>query len=143
MKGRKPKPTALKKLRGNPGQRKINPGEPTPGGKPREPRPLSKREQEIWDRLMDELVPSGVATRADSFALGRLVELEAMAEHARHILETLDGSDPSRGSWSVEYRGLSGQLVRLYSEFGMTAASRSRVSSSSPSAGGGIEEFLG
>ena len=30
MAGRKPKPTALKKLEGNPGKRKLNPKEPIP-----------------------------------------------------------------------------------------------------------------
>ena len=31
MAGRKPKPTALKKLEGNPGKRKLNTKEPNPG----------------------------------------------------------------------------------------------------------------
>ena len=31
MAGRKPKPTALKKLEGNPGKRKLNTKEPVPG----------------------------------------------------------------------------------------------------------------
>ena len=31
MAGRKPKPTALKKLEGNPGKRKLNTKEPMPG----------------------------------------------------------------------------------------------------------------
>ena len=31
MAGRKPKPTALKKLEGNPGKRKLNTREPVPG----------------------------------------------------------------------------------------------------------------
>ena len=31
MAGRKPKPTALKKLEGNPGKRKMNTKEPVPG----------------------------------------------------------------------------------------------------------------
>ena len=31
MAGRKPKPTAVKKLEGNPGKRKLNTKEPNPG----------------------------------------------------------------------------------------------------------------
>jgi P27 family predicted phage terminase small subunit len=37
MRGRKPKPTKLKELAGNPGKRRIPPGEPKPEGNLREP----------------------------------------------------------------------------------------------------------
>lgn len=52
MAGRKPKPTALKELEGNPGKRKLNKKEPMPGkGMPDCPKWLLPDAQEEWKRL--------------------------------------------------------------------------------------------
>ena len=48
--GRKPKPTALKKLEGNPGKRKLNTKEPVPGkGMPDCPKWLLPVAKEEWN----------------------------------------------------------------------------------------------
>ncbi len=145
MRGRKPKPTAQKLLRGNPGQRKINAREPKPRGVAQAPRKLRPRELEIWNRLISELGACGVATSADSLALARLAELESLAEQAKSHIDG-DGmvdDEGNRNAYVAIYRDLSAQLLRLYSEFGMTAAARSRVSAAAPEKSGGIEDFLG
>ena len=52
MAGRKPKPTALKKLEGNPGKRKLNTKEPVPAkGMPEGPKWLLPEAKEEWKRL--------------------------------------------------------------------------------------------
>lgn len=56
MAGRKPKPTALKKLEGNPGKRKLNTKEPVPAkGMPECPRWLLPEAKEEWNRLCQKL----------------------------------------------------------------------------------------
>ena len=56
MAGRKPKPTALKKLEGNPGKRKLNTKEPVPDkGMPDCPKWLLPETKEEWKRLCQKL----------------------------------------------------------------------------------------
>ncbi len=69
MAGRKPKPTALKKLEGNPGKRKLNTKEPVPGkGMPDCPKWLLPEAKEEWKRLCQKLSEMGVLTEVDMAA---------------------------------------------------------------------------
>ena len=55
MAGRKPKPTALKKLEGNPGKRKLNTKEPMPGkGMPDCPKWLFPEAKKEWERVCEK-----------------------------------------------------------------------------------------
>ena len=66
MAGRKPKPTALKKLEGNPGKRKLNTKEPMPGkGMPDCPKWLLPEAKKEWERLCVKLSEMGVLTEID------------------------------------------------------------------------------
>ena len=68
MAGRKPKPTALKKLEGNPGKRKLNTKEPMPGkGMPDCPKWLLPEEKKEWERLCEKLSEMGVLTKTKCF----------------------------------------------------------------------------
>ena len=63
MAGRKPKPTALKKLEGNPGKRKLNTKEPVPAkGMPDCPKWLLPEAKEEWKRLCKKLSEMDVLT---------------------------------------------------------------------------------
>ena len=67
MAGRKPKPTALKKLEGNPGKRKLNTKEPMPGkGMPDCPKWLLPEVKMEWERLCVKLSEMGVLTEIDT-----------------------------------------------------------------------------
>ena len=70
MRGRRPKPTRLKVLTGNPGKRPLNPDEPKPERAipecPAELGPVARRE---WDRLGKELASLGLLTNLDRAAL--------------------------------------------------------------------------
>ena len=69
MAGRKPKPTALKKLEGNPGKRKLNTKEPAPAkGMPDCPKWLLPEAKEEWKRLCQKLSDKDVVYQ-------RLIEL--------------------------------------------------------------------
>ena len=69
MAGRKPKPTAVKKLEGNPGKRKLNTKEPNPGkGMPDCPAWLLPEAKTEWIRLSEKLNQMGVLTEIDRSA---------------------------------------------------------------------------
>ena len=66
MRGRKPKPTAIKLLEGNPGKRTLNYAEPKPRVVlPRAPEHLSDEEKAKWKSTVKELYPLGLITAVD------------------------------------------------------------------------------
>src|SRR5213082_2440861 len=80
MPGRRPKPTAQKKLEGNPGKRKLNDREPkfanTAPARP-DDMLLDELEREIWRRELPLLLSSKVLTEADGHCLARFCVLKA------------------------------------------------------------------
>lgn len=71
MAGRKPKPTAVKKLEGNPGKRKLNTKEPVPAkGMPACPDWLMPEAKKEWERLAKLMNQMGVLTE-----VGRLLHI--------------------------------------------------------------------
>jgi phage terminase small subunit len=71
MAGRRPEPTALKELAGNPGKRALNTNEPQPGGIPKCPPHLDKIAKAEWKRIAAELTTLGLL----AWALGLLGSL--------------------------------------------------------------------
>ncbi len=70
IRGRKPKPTALKVLTGNPGQRPLNHDEPQPSATPPKcPAWLSKQAKAEWRKLAPELSRLGLLTLVDEGSL--------------------------------------------------------------------------
>ena len=82
--GPAPKPSALRKLQGNPAKRALNPREPTPPAADakeiRRPRWIRARTRAAahWDELVERLTGMKVLTRADETALALLCD--ALAE---------------------------------------------------------------
>ena len=69
QRGRKPKPTALKVLEGNPGGRPLNPNEPKPAKKaPRCPSWLEDEAKKEWKRMGKTLEQMGLLTEMDMAA---------------------------------------------------------------------------
>ena len=67
---RRPKPTFLKRLEGNPGKRKLNTEEPQLESElPECPEHLSDRAKCVWNELGLELAACGVLTRLDALGL--------------------------------------------------------------------------
>jgi P27 family predicted phage terminase small subunit len=149
MRGRKPTPTALKILAGNPGKHRLNDDEPKPElASGRCPRWVPKgRPREVWSRLARDLVPTRVLTRADETALGNLAIEEAAYLDAVEALEAITSrrsiaglvaaleQDPRlardliqaayalASTRTAHFRALTAALA----EFGMTPSSRSRI----------------
>lgn len=136
IRGRKPKPTAIRRQTGNPGKRGYNPAEPVvPPGLPDCPGHLSNVAGEEWERIAGTLYEMGVLTTVDRAVLaaycqayGRWVEAEERMKETPAMLKTPSGY-VQQSSWlSVANKQLE-LMGRFMSELGITPASRSRVRS--------------
>jgi phage terminase small subunit len=127
MRGRKPKPTVLKKLAGNPGRRPLPKNEPMPTGIAKRPSWLPLGAVRVWDELAPVTQGLGLLTEHDGEAFGMLCTLAAefrfdAAAMSANRISRLDG---------------------LMQRFGMDPASRARISVK-PSEGATDEErFFG
>lgn len=75
--GRRPKPTALKLLQGNPGQRKLNEREPQPPvGEVVKPE-MGAEVGAVWDELAPGCIAMGTLTTVDVRTFVTLCELQA------------------------------------------------------------------
>ena len=69
QRGRKPKPTAVKVLEGNPGKRSLNTNEPKPVKKaPRCPAWLEDEAKKEWKRMAKQMEQLGILTEIDMAA---------------------------------------------------------------------------
>jgi P27 family predicted phage terminase small subunit len=134
MRGRKPKPTALKRLDGNPGKRGYNHDEPVlPEGLPDCPGHLSEPAREEWHRIAGTLHEAGVLTTVDRAALaaycqawGRWVEAEEKLKDLPAMIKTPSGYVQQNPWLPVANKQLE-IMGRYMAELGITPASRSRV----------------
>jgi len=132
--GRTPKPTALKKLQGNPGKRKLNAREPKVSGKkPRCPSHLSTEAKREWRRIVDELHRIGVLDVIDKAALahycqswGRWVQTELELAGEPLVVESDKGNLYQNPLYSAA-RQAAKDMLEAAREFGMTPASRTRI----------------
>lgn len=132
--GRKPKPTAIKLLEGNPGKRKLNEREPKPEtGMPTCPDWLDKDAKTEWKRLAKTLHQMGVLSTTDravfakycqGWALWKAAKLH-LDEEGRVIIN--DKDVPVLNPWvNVEEKAVK-QMSQAASEIGLTPSSRSRI----------------
>ncbi len=135
MAGRKPKPTNLKLLQGNPGKRKLNKNEPKPTAKtiPRPPAHLDVVARSEWRRVAPKLFAIGLLTPVDRSALAaycvaysKWVEAERAIRDRGMVTVTPNGY-PCISAWAVVSNKAMRQMREFMAEFGMTPSSRSRV----------------
>lgn len=138
MTGRRPKPTALKLVAGNPGKRAINKKEPKARREiPSCPAHLNDVSKVAWGRLTVMLDRLGVLTEADAMALERLCDCYSEILECREIIvrdgrtyttttttgDTLIKGHPASG----QLRAADSQFKSYLVEFGLTPAARSKV----------------
>jgi len=138
MAGRRPTPTHLKVVKGNPGKRALNKEEPKPRKAiPSPPAHLSDTGMVAWGRLTVLLDEMGVLTVADGFALERLCDTYCeilkfrsllLAEGETYRVTTQSGDElikahPAQAMLADADRRFKGYLI----EFGLTPAARSKV----------------
>jgi P27 family predicted phage terminase small subunit len=140
MRGRKPKPTALAKLHGNPRQRgkAERADEPAPRIEPDvgavpAPAHLSDAAAKEWRRLMLELGRLNLVTVVDNGMLeaycacyGRFIEAEAKVREMGMVVKTAKGNVIQNPYLSIVNRCIR-EMHRLGAEFGMSPASRPRL----------------
>ena len=132
--GRRPTPTSLKLLRGNPGKRPLNPQEPRPPvAVPRAPAHLSPEARKEWRRTGRLLAAMGLLAEIDRAALAMYCEAWARWAEAEQALQKygLIVKSPSGLPMQSPYLAVANkameQIGRLLAEFGMSPASRTRV----------------
>lgn len=142
MAGRRPTPTALKLVKGNPGKRATNKKEPRPARQiPSCPAHLADEAKVAWGRLVVLLDRMGVLTEADSFALERLCDCYADILACRELVER-DGrtyTTQSEGGTLIkanpavnQLRAADAQFKSYLVEFGLTPAARTKVNAKDP-----------
>jgi len=138
MAGRRPTPTALKLVTGNPGKRAVNKKEPRPKTKaPACPSHLDAKGKVTWKKLCTLLAGMGVLTEADGLALERLVDCYSDIIECRKLIErdgrtytTLDQNSNTliKNNPAVnQLRAADSQFKSYLVEFGLTPAARTKV----------------
>ena len=85
--GRKPKPTAVKALEGNPGKRSLNTGEPKPEKKaPRCPAWLEGEAKKEWKRMAGQMEKLGILTEIDMAAFAGYCQAYARWKEAEEFI---------------------------------------------------------
>lgn len=136
MSGPIPKPAKLKLLEGNPGKRKLKPGqEPVPKrGLPECPRRLQGEAAIAWRFLAEEIramqldhLIDGLALEGACVAYGRAVAADEVISSRGMTFTTPNGYVQQRPEVSISERGW--KLFKSFcAEFGMTPAARCRLS---------------
>ena len=140
--GRKPTPTAIKELEGNPGKRPLNKNEPKPTKKaPPFPKWLEPEAKKEWRRLAKKMEQLGVLTEVDMAAFAgycqayaRWKEAEEFISKHGSIFQTPSGYVQQVPQVSIAQQNLK-IMQSFCSEFGLTPATRSRIIAGSGSDG--------
>lgn len=147
MRGRKPKPTHLKLVTGNPGRRPINRREPRPAaGLPTAPAELAADAKTEWRRVARALHRAGLLTAIDRAALAAYCQTYARWRQAERALGEMAARDPLTAGLLIKTQNgnaiqnplvgvankAAAAMVRYAAEFGMTPSARSRIEASAP-----------
>lgn len=130
--GRKAKPSAIKKLEGNPGKRPLNKREPKPQTAVKKPRGMQKGAQKFWEEYAPELERLGVLTGVDVGAFRLMAEHYRIAMWALKELDieglTVEGREgPKKNPVAQIFKDNSAAFVKYAALFGMTPSDRSRL----------------
>lgn len=133
MRGRKPKPTFLKLITGNPGGRPLNFEEPEPDGDLKDPpASFSARQRILWDQTI-RAAPPGLLRLLDSTLLEVFIVAKSVHENASQRVEELGSvvNGPNNVPMKNPYLQIANQqaqiMIKAISEMGFSPSSRSRV----------------
>jgi P27 family predicted phage terminase small subunit len=138
IRGRRPKPTRMKLLTGNPGKRAMNEDEPKPEAMtPDCPAALGPVAREEWNRLASELSKLKLLTNLDRAALAAYCGAYALWAESTEAIQKYGTMVKSPSGYPIQspYVSIANRqaeiMMRIASEFGFTPASRSRISTPS------------
>ena len=134
MRGRTPKPTAVKLLEGNRGKRPLPSGEPRPPtGAPTCPAHLNPTAKAEWRRVVHSLRELSLITTFDRAALasycqayGHWVEAERNLRNSPMLLRMPSGYIQQNPWLTIANKQLE-LMHRYITEFGFTPAARTRI----------------
>ena len=135
MRGRKPKPTTLKILDGNPGRRPANDREPqAPVEVPDCPDFLDEEARAEWFRMAKVLRDMGLLSLADRTALAaycvvysRWVTAERQVQRLGTIVKSPQKNFPMKSPYLTVADQSLETMRKFMVEFGLTPSSRSRI----------------
>lgn len=148
MKGRKPKPTQIKLVSGNPGRRPLPKGEANPPRElPRPPAFIQGTARKEWWRIGRLLYDAGLLTKIDAPALtaycqtyARWCEAEEEIRRTGTVIKSTKGQ-PMMSPFLKVANIAWQQWTRMLTEFGMTPSSRPRAAVTAPKKLNPFEEF--
>lgn len=153
MSGPPPKPTALKKLAGNPGKRPLNKHEPRPPAPdriPYAPRHLNDDAKREWRRMVKLLIALGLYTQVDYAALamychawGRWIHAERMTEEQGEVLLSTQTGNYYQNPWFQVANKAWDQMLKMLSRFGLSPADRARLVVAPPEEQDELAELFG
>ncbi len=148
-KGRKPKPSKVHALHGNPGKRSRNTKEPKPEVVvPGPPEHLSEEAVREWNRVTPELKALGIISDIDRNALAAYCQCYARWVASEEKLAKYGEIVKSPNGYPMQspYLGIANTALKFMRdfaiEFGMTPSSRSRVSTTTEPSRGKLARFL-
>lgn len=130
------KPTALKKLQGNPGKRPLPEGEPLPSKGtqcPRKPPGMTYAAGKAWDKLAKPMWAAGLLTEADVFTFRIMLEHWAVFIEAKGIvhrdgLMDIDEQGVRRKHPMLQVMRDNSAAFRSYAaEFGLSPRARTGI----------------
>lgn len=147
VRGRKPLPTNLHVLNGNPSHKNLDTNEPKPKPiPPKQPPGMSAGAKKIWKHLEPELDRLGLLTVVDGFAFAAACENYALWQETQRFFRRKDpetgkpygrtfttpnGYVGQRPEVAIGQKALS-EARAWFTEFGLTPASRVRLGSKPP-----------
>lgn len=123
--GRRPQPTALKVLRGNPSKTRLNPHEPRPPAGVVVKPSMSALAGEVWDELAPTCLAMGTLTAADVTPFRTMCELESTLRQASAGKAV--GGDEAAVAMKRE-RETAMAVRPFYALFGLEPISRAKIS---------------
>lgn len=148
-----PKPTAIKRLEGNPGKRPLNEHEPQPAVGCPMPEWLPPGAQAYWKKYAPELEAIGVLTRVDESQFAAFCcacwDFEYAVRQMKpkkgkpnpKMQDTRTGYEQISG-WETVRRRAADEIRKFGAEFGMSASSRTRIQAQ-PKVERDLEQLLG
>lgn len=143
MAGRKPKPTYLKLLEGNPGKRPLNAAEPIPDGDlDAAPEGLTDAQAALWRHAIDN-APAGLLKKLDQSVL--MVWVHAADAHRKAaevvahkglIVKSPVKGEPMQNPYLAVMNKQASIMLKAAAELGFSPSARSKVQVS----GGGSKQ---
>lgn len=138
MKGRKPKPGALRLAEGNPGKRRIPEEPPVARGAPERPEWLEGEALKEWDRIVPQLEAAHLLAHVDRAALAaycetwaRFVDETMKARKTGSLVKTANGH-PMTSPHYTNARQAAKDLKDWAEQFGLSPSARARVKAGPP-----------